>query len=123
MSKRNSANSFLSFDVLKDINDWIAEENGENDEIGDNRNELCVEEEEIDSNLSEWCLTLQRLVSTKRSYIHTVCVNFYWTPGTKQLKEEQQSEELEDNVNWQQRYGPGKQLTRNRNFITKKSYI
>ena len=58
MSKRNSANSFLSFDVLNDINDWMAEENGENDEIGDNRNELCVEEEEIDSNLSEWCLTL-----------------------------------------------------------------
>ena len=58
MSKRNSANSVLSFDVLNDINDWMAEENGENDEIGDNRNELCVEEEEIDSNLSEWCLTL-----------------------------------------------------------------
>ena len=58
MSKRNSANSVLSFDVLNDINEWMAEENGENDEIGDNRNELCVEEEEIDSNLSQWCLTL-----------------------------------------------------------------
>ena len=37
MSKRKSINSVLSFDdVLNDINDWLAEENGENDEIGDN---------------------------------------------------------------------------------------
>ena len=31
------------------------------------------------------------------------------------LEEEQQSKELEDNVNWQQRYWPRKQLTHNRN--------
>ena len=87
MSKRKSTNSVLSFDdVLNDINDWLAEENGENDEIGDNLDELCGEEEEIDSNPSEEC-----------------------------LEEEQQSEEPEDNVNRQQRYGPRKQLTRNRN--------
>ena len=37
MSKRKSTNSVLSFDdVLNDINDWLAEENVENDEIGDN---------------------------------------------------------------------------------------
>ena len=42
ISKRKSANSVLSFDdVLNDINDWLAEENGENGEIGDNLNELC----------------------------------------------------------------------------------
>ena len=59
MSKRNWTNSVLSFDdVLNDINYWLAEKNGENDEIGDNRDELCVEEEEIDSNPSEECLTL-----------------------------------------------------------------
>ena len=55
--KRKSTNSVLSFDdVLNDINDWLAEENGENDEIGDNLDELCGEEEEIDSNPSEGCL-------------------------------------------------------------------
>ena len=74
MSKRKSTNSALLFDdVLNDINDWLAEETGENDEIGDN------------SNPSEEC-----------------------------LEEEQQSEEPEDNVNRQQRYGPRKQLTRSR---------
>ena len=32
MSKAKSTNSVLSFDhVLNDINDWLAEENGEND--------------------------------------------------------------------------------------------
>ena len=42
MSKRKSTSSFLSFDdVLKDINDWLAEEHGESDEIGDNFDELC----------------------------------------------------------------------------------
>ena len=76
MSKRKSANSVLSFDdVLNDITDWLAEENGENDQIGDNVDEMCGEEE-IDSNPSEEC-----------------------------LKEEQQSEEPEDNVNRQLRYG------------------
>ena len=41
MSKRKSTNSVLSFDeVLNDINDQLAEENGENDEIGDNLDEL-----------------------------------------------------------------------------------
>ena len=75
MSKRKSTNSALLFDdVLNDINDWLAEETGENDEIGNN------------SNPSEEC-----------------------------LEEEQQSEEPEDNVNRQQRYGPRKQLTRSRN--------
>ena len=83
MSKRKSTNSFLSFDyVLNDINDWLAEEHGESDEIGDNFDELCGEEEEIDSNPSEEC-----------------------------LEEEQQSKEPENNVNWQQRHGPRKQLT------------
>ena len=87
ISKRKSINFVLSFDdVLNDINDWLGEENGENDEIGDNLDELCGEEEEIDSNPSEEC-----------------------------LEEEQQSEEPQDNVNRQQRYGPRKQLTRNRN--------
>ena len=87
MSKRKSTNSVLSFDdVLNDINDWLAEENVENDEIGDNLDQLCGEEEEIDSNPSEEC-----------------------------LEEEQQSEEPEDNVNRQQRQGPRKQLTRSRN--------
>ena len=53
--KRKSTNSVLSFDdVLNDINDWLAEENGENDEIGDNFDGLCgEEEEEIDSTPSE----------------------------------------------------------------------
>ena len=87
MSKRKPTNSVLSFDdVLNDINDQLAEENGENDEIGDNLDELYGEEEELDSIPSEKC-----------------------------LKEEQQSQEAEDNVNWQQRYQPRKQLTRNRN--------
>ena len=71
---------------MNDINDWLEEENGENDEICDNLDELCGEEKEIDSNPSDEC-----------------------------LKEEQQSEESEDNVNWQQRYGPRKKLNRNRN--------
>ena len=57
ISKRKSINSVLSFDdVLNNINDWLAEENGENYEIGDNLDELCSEEEEIDSNLSDECL-------------------------------------------------------------------
>ena len=52
MSKRKPTNSVLSFeDVLNDMNDCLAEENGENDEIGDNIDELCgEEEEESDSN-------------------------------------------------------------------------
>ena len=80
MSKRKSANSVLSFDdVLNDINNWLAEENSENNEIGDSLDELCGEEEEIDFNPSEVC-----------------------------LEEERQSEEPEDNLNWQQRYGPRK---------------
>ena len=75
MSKRKPTNSVLSFeDILNDINDCLAEENGENDEIGDNIDELCGEEEESDSNWSE-----------------------EW------LGEEQQSKEPEDNVNRQQR--------------------
>ena len=57
MSKRKSTNSVLSFDdVLDNINDWLAEEKGENDETGDNVDELCGEEEETDSNPSEECL-------------------------------------------------------------------
>ena len=76
MSKRKSPNSFLSFDdVLNDINDKLAEKNGENYEIGDTLDQLRGKEEEIDSNPSEEC-----------------------------LEEEQQSEEPEDNVNQQQRY-------------------
>ena len=76
MSKRKSTNSVLSFDdVLNDITDWLAEENGENHQIGDNVDEMCGEEK-IDSNPSEEC-----------------------------LQEEQQSEESEDNVNRQLRYG------------------
>ena len=67
---------------MNDINDRLGEENDENDEIGDSLDELCSEEEEIDSNSSEEC-----------------------------LEEEQQSKEPENNVNWQQRYGPRKQLT------------
>ena len=87
MSKRKSTNSVLSFDdTLNDIKDWLAEENGENDEIVDNLDELCGEEEEIDSKPSEEC-----------------------------LKEEPKSENPEDNVNQQHRDGPRKQLTRNRN--------
>ena len=85
--KKNSTNSVLSFDdVLNDINDWLAEENGEKDEIGDNLDDLYGEEEEIDTNPSQEC-----------------------------LEEEQQSEEPEDNGNRQQRYRPRKQLTRSRN--------
>ena len=57
MSKTKSTNSDLSFDdVLNDINNWLAEENGKNDEIRNNLDELCGEEEEIDSNPSEQCL-------------------------------------------------------------------
>ena len=55
--KRKSTNSVLSFDdVLNNIIDWLAEENGENDEIGDNLDEVYGEEEEIGSNASEKCL-------------------------------------------------------------------
>ena len=44
MSKRKSTNSVLSVDdVLNDINDWLGEENGESDKIGDNFDELCSE--------------------------------------------------------------------------------
>ena len=88
---------------MNDIDDWLADENGENDEIGDNIDERCGEEE-IESSLSEKC-----------------------------LEEKQQSEEPEDNVNRHQRYRPRKQLTRSRNVrnidsllektITKKSYL
>ena len=47
MSKIKSTNSVLSFDdVLNDINDRLAQENGENNEIGDNLDELCGEEEQ-----------------------------------------------------------------------------
>ena len=70
MSKRKSTNSALSFDDALNYND-------ENDETGENLDELCGEEEEIDSNPSDKC-----------------------------LDEKQQSEEPEDNVNRQQRYGP-----------------
>ena len=52
---------------MNDIIDWLAKENGENDEIGDNCDELCGEEEEIDSN-----------------------------PGEEFLEKEEQSEETED---------------------------
>ena len=84
-SKRKSTNCVLSFDdVLNEINDWLAEEIGENDEIGDNLDELCGEKEEIGFNPSEEC-----------------------------LDEEQQSEKPEENANRGQRYGPRKQLTRN----------
>ena len=87
MSKRKSINSISLFDdVLNNINDWLAEEIDENDKIGDNLDELCCGEEEIVSNQPEEC-----------------------------LEGEKKSEEPEDNVNWQQRYGPRKQLTRNRN--------
>ena len=51
MSKRKSTNSALSFDdVLNDINNWLAEENDENNEIGDNLDKLCDEEKEINPN-------------------------------------------------------------------------
>ena len=86
MSKRKSKSSVISFDVFNDINHWMAEENGENYEIGDNLDELCSKEEEIDCNPSKEC-----------------------------LEEEQQSEESEDNLIRQQRYGPRKQVTRNWN--------
>ena len=57
LSKRKLTNFVWSFDdVSNDTNDWLAEENGENDEIGDNLDELCGEEEQIDSNPSEECL-------------------------------------------------------------------
>ena len=87
ISKRKSTKFILSFDdVLNDINDWLAEKNGENDEIDDKLDELCSEEEEIDSN-----------------------------PNEEFLEEERLSEEPEDSVNRQQRYWPRKQLPRNRN--------
>ena len=57
MSKRKSTNSVQLFeDVLNDVNDWLAEENAENHEIGDNLDEVCREEEKIDSNPNEDCL-------------------------------------------------------------------
>ena len=90
VSKRKSTKSALSFDdVLNDINDWLAEENSENDEIGDNLDELWDEEEQIDSN-----------------------------PSEEYLEEEHQSEEPEDNVDRRQTYGPRKQVTRNQTFTT-----
>ena len=50
MSQRKPTNSILSFDdLLNDINAWLAEENGESNEIGDNLDAQCGEEEEIDS--------------------------------------------------------------------------
>ena len=70
---------------MNDIDDWLADENGEDDEIGDNLDELCGEEE-TESSSSEKC-----------------------------LEEKQQSEEPEDKENRQQRYRPRKQLTRSRN--------
>ena len=86
ISKRKSTNPVLSFDLLNDINDWLAEENGENDENGDNLDEFCGEEEEMYSN-PKWGVLRGRTVIWRT-----------W-----------------DNVNRQQRYGPRKQLTRNRN--------
>ena len=75
MLKGKSTKSVLSFDdALNYINDWLAEENGENDEIDDNLDELCGEEEEIDSN-----------------------------PNEEFLEEERESEKPEDSVNRQQR--------------------
>ena len=57
MSKRKSKSSVILFDyVFNDINHWMAEENGENYEIGDNLDELCGKEEEIDCNPSKECL-------------------------------------------------------------------
>ena len=74
MSKRKSTNSVLSFDdVFNDINDWLGEENGESDKIGDNLDELCGEKEDFDS-----------------------------IPNEEWLEEEQQYEEPEENVNRQQ---------------------
>ena len=56
ISNRKSKNSVLSSDdVLNDINDYLAKENGENSEIGDNIGELCGEKGENDSNPSEQC--------------------------------------------------------------------
>ena len=51
MSKKKSTNFVLSFD-----DDWLAEENCESDEIGDNLAELCGEEEETDCIGSGECL-------------------------------------------------------------------
>ena len=85
ISKRKSGNCVSSFDdVLNNINNWLAEKNGENDQIGNNLDELSSEEDKINSNPSEECLV-----------------------------EHQQSEETEDNVNWQQRCRRRKQFTRN----------
>ena len=86
ISKRKSTNPVLSFDLLNDINDWLAEENGENDENGDNLDEFCGEEEEMYSNPKRGVLRGRTVI---------------WRTW--------------DNVNRQQRYGPRKQLTRNRN--------
>ena len=48
MSKGKSANIALSFhDVLNDISNWLAEENGENHEIGDNVDELVLKKKLI----------------------------------------------------------------------------
>ena len=87
ISNRKSKNSVLSYDdVLNDINDYLAKENGGNSEIGDNLDELCGEKEENDSNPSEQC-----------------------------FEEEHQSGEPEDSINRQQRYWTRKQLTCNGN--------
>ena len=69
MSKRKSTNSALSFDdVLIDINDWLAEENGENNEIGDNLDKLCGEQEEINPNQNR-NLKDRNLKNLKKMYI------------------------------------------------------
>ena len=48
MSKIKLTDSILSFDdVLNDINDWLAEENSENDEIGDNLDELEMKKNKL----------------------------------------------------------------------------
>ena len=48
MSKGKSTNIALSFhDVLNDISNWLAEENGENHEIGDNVDELVLKKKLI----------------------------------------------------------------------------
>ena len=89
MSERSSTNFVLSLIMfLNDINYWLLEKNGENDEIGDNLDELCGQEEKIDSSPSEEC-----------------------------LEDEQQSEEPEDNVNRQQRYGSQSKRSRHGRFI------
>ena len=48
MSKGKSTNIALSFhDVLNDISNWLAEENGENHEIRDNVDELVLKKKLI----------------------------------------------------------------------------